>query len=130
VEVDGTSEYGRANKEPVPQEVPRCVDPIVDNNYCCHTLVGNFGQHLYNQRSGMVDIRSDCISPTDAEGFEIRCIAVIRVKSVVSSDLAVSPTGEDVNRWFELEKATCAVEIERVEFDVLSWIRRNTLRGI
>ena len=34
VDVDGTGEYGTANKELITQGVPRCVDPVRNNNHC------------------------------------------------------------------------------------------------
>jgi len=98
--------------------------------YCGHHFIGNFGQHPSNQGPWLVDIRSDFIRPTDAECANSCCIAVVRVQSVVSCDLMMSSTCEDVHSWFELEKATCAVEVKGVKFDVLSWIWRNALRGV
>ena len=99
-----------------------CVDPIGDNNHCNHTLVGNFCQHSSYQRPWRVDVRSDFISPTDFESVNTRCIAVFGVKSVVSFDMMVIRTCKEVHRWFDFEKAACAVEVKGVEFDVIAWM--------
>ena len=67
--------------------VNRCVDI---------TFIADFGQYPSNQLPEWVDVQSDSISQTDAEGDNTCCIAIVWVRCVVSCELMVSSTCEEV----------------------------------